>query len=81
MQYLVLPPANTAKFAVVAREVKVPVCDDCVVTIRLTAEASYVKDNTDWSVPLSPLEIGSLAPCYIKFNVKDKTTSRAIKLK
>ena len=39
-----------------------------------------MKDDTDWTVPLSPLEIVSLMPCYIKFNVKGKTTSRALKL-
>ena len=80
-QYLELTPAKSEAFQVVAREITVPVCQDCVVTIRLSAEASYVKDATDWSVPLDPLVMVSLESCYLKFNIKGKSTSRALKLK
>ncbi len=40
-----------------------------------------MNDDTDWSVPLDPLVIGSLDPCYIKFQVKGGSTKRALKLK
>lgn len=42
-------------------------CEFCVVTMKASAKALFVKDGTDWNVIRTDLKYDTNSECYIKF--------------
>lgn len=42
-------------------------CEECVVTMKASAKALFVKDGTDWNAIRTDLKYDTNSECYIKF--------------
>ena len=60
-------PAKSAQIEMVAVEVKVAPCENCVVTMKASAVAFYVVDGSDWTNIKTDLKYDTNSECYIKF--------------